>query len=110
MTAEEQGHWEYGQTGTQTVVDEEAWDELLPTVFACNVCGWETEDVEDIVIHTGDICGGGYHTLGDQYIHHDAVTHEEPVYGDVWVVDVPEQTTIEAYCSICRAHRSEVNA
>ena len=100
-TVPEQGHYENRQTGTVTVVDSAAWTETTPGYYQCVSCGATFSSGEEADIHSLDVCGSGYRYVGGQSISHPAVTHEEAVYGDVWVVDVPAST--RTYCSECGA-------
>ena len=93
---EEKGHYETEtvQTGTRTVVDEEGWDEpVYDTACVCNVCGYTCYDDDEIADHMVDEhdADGSWYTTEKQVgsKHHDAVTHEEPVYEERehWVVD-----------------------
>ena len=95
----EQGHYEKVQTGTKTVVDKAAWDEqVYETVAICNACGYTSDSTEDINNHLdihydpelGYINASYGFTEVLRTIHHPAVTHEEDVYENVWVVDVAE--------------------
>ena len=103
------GHYEKVQTGTKTVVDEAAYDEQVDTgegVYKCLKCGFTTDDVIKIGVHVGD--EGSNYTVVPVYktVHHDAVTHEEPVYTQKWVQDKAayDETVITGYkCSICGA-------
>ena len=111
---EEKGHYETEtvQTGTRTVVDEEAWDEpQYDDARICNVCGYTCYDDEEISDHMAfehDADGSWYVTerqVGSK--HHDAVTHEEPVYEEreYWVVDQDAWTETRTYCSGCGAEK-----
>ena len=93
---EEKGHYETEtvQTGTRTVVDKEAWDEpVYEARLVCNVCGYVSDDTDEMIEHMADehdADGSWYNDpveVGSK--HHDALTHEEPVYGErkYWVVD-----------------------
>ena len=59
----EKGHWDI------TTVYEER--------YICNGCGASFEDIEDIMIHTSDVCGTGYRV------------GKVPIEKKTWVVDVP---------------------
>ena len=59
----EKGHWEI-----QTVYEKR---------YVCNGCNASFENIEDIMIHTSEVCGTGYRR--------DTV----PVEKKTWVVDVP---------------------
>jgi len=111
---EEKGHYETEtvQTGTRTVVDEEAWDEpQYDDARICNVCGYTCYDDWEIAEHMAnehDADGSWYVTerqVGSK--HHDAVTHEEPVYEERehWVVDQDAWTETHTYCSGCGAEQ-----
>ena len=104
---EEEGHYENQKTGEVEVVDKEAWDERVKVWFyECTVCGFRDYTgcplMDDHLFYehpTGN--GNHYYDPVDgfeiypsyreefeyQYIHHDAETHMEDVYEDVWVVD-----------------------
>ena len=102
---DEEGHFENRKTGEIEVTDKAAWDENVKHWFyECTVCLFRTEDVVEINDHLGEHpTGSGYHyydpvdgdeiypSYRDNYeiivIHHDAETHMEDVYEDVWVVD-----------------------
>lgn len=92
------------QVGTRTVTDSEAWDEWIGEQIICLSCGTVYSSVNDWGDY--DTCGGGY-TVKNIYTHHNASTHEEPVYEtqdvyeDVWV---DTSYTIEK-CSTCGATR-----
>lgn len=103
------GHYEKVQTGTKTVVDEAAYDEQVDTgksQYVCNKCEFKTTDGQTIGDHTLDE-GCGYHTEHIyQTIHHETVTHEEPVYTQKWIQDKAayDETITTGYkCSICGA-------
>ena len=103
------GHYEKFQTGTKTVVDEEAYDEQVDTGTAqciCNKCGWTTTDNLAMIDHVA--VEGGSYRVEPVYktIHHDAVIHKEPVYTQKWVQDTAayDETVITGYkCSECGA-------
>ena len=151
---DETGHWEERvvseawdervQTGTQTVVDQEAWDEEkdnggYETHYWCNCKAWGT-DYEAMLAHQDETLRlyGYYSGVNEdgsmipnpnadiskicmhwwssyewfpniEIIHHDAITHEEPVYttvhhdavtDNVWIVD-----TAGYYSCYCGATR-----
>ncbi|MGI6057364.1 MAG: S-layer homology domain-containing protein [Bilifractor sp.] len=103
------GHYEKVQIGTKTVVDEEAYDEQVDTGTAqciCNKCGWTTTDNLAMIDHVA-VEGGSYRVESVyKTIHHDAVTHEEPVCTQNWVQDTAayDETVITGYkCSECGA-------
>ena len=111
---EEKGHYETEtvQTGTKTVVDEEAWDEpIYEARLVCNVCGYVSDNTDDMIDHMAfehDADGSWYNDpveVGSK--HHDAVTHEEPVYEERehWVVDQDAWTETRTYCSGCGAEK-----
>ena len=111
---EEKGHYETEtvQTGTRTVVDEEAWDEpIYEGRLVCNVCGYTSDDDWEMAEHMADehdADGSWYNDpvqVGTK--HHDAVTHEEPVYEERehWVVDQDAWTETRTYCSECGAEK-----
>ena len=111
---EEKGHYvtETVQTGTRTVVDEEAWDEpIYEGRLVCNVCGYTSDDDWEMAEHMADehdADGSWYNDpvqVGSK--HHDAVTHEEPVYEERehWVVDQDAWTETHTYCSGCGAEK-----
>ncbi|MBQ8054841.1 MAG: hypothetical protein IJ198_13730 [Lachnospiraceae bacterium] len=111
---EEKGHYETEtvQTGTRTVVDEEAWDEpIYDTACVCNVCGYTCYDDDEIADHMVDEhdADGSWYTTEKQVgtEHHNAVTHEEPVYEERehWVVDQDAWTETRTYCSGCGAEK-----
>ena len=101
------GHYEKVHIGTKMVVDEEAYDEQIDTgksQYVCNNCDFASTDGQAILDHTIDE-GCGYHTEHIyQIIHHEAVTHEEPVYILKWIQDKAayDETVITGYqCSEC---------
>ena len=88
----EKSHTEKKQVGTETVVDKEAWDEdVYKTVAKCSACGYFSEDEGKVDIHTIKEHNGeaswSINKVKTNTIHHDAVTHEEPVFENVKVVD-----------------------
>ena len=102
------GHYEKKQTGTRTVVDEEAFDEPVTSwEYVCS-CGEILHTQDDIDIHLG-FYGHSYSVepVIVDYIHHDAVTHEENVTETQWVVDSPawDETISTTVCSGCGATR-----
>ena len=112
----EQGHTERVQVGTKTVVDKEAWDEQVYARLAvCSACGYTSDSTEDINNHLHvhydpdlgyDNASYGVTDVLVETIHHPAVTHEEAVYEDRWVVDSPEWTekvVVGYYCTECGA-------
>ena len=110
---EEKGHYVSVKVGTKTVVDEEAWDEsVYKGLIGCSECGYTTYSESDIINHIADV-----HDYDASYsvesvlvdtIHHPAVTHEEDVYEDQWVVDSEawsETVVTGYYCPECGAHK-----
>ena len=117
---EAEGHYDWKQTGTRTVVDEEAWDEdICDWICECNFCGYRTLDGYEMALHgyfvhnhydekTGRIWSYGIYYDPVDTKHHDAVTHEEPVYDNVWVEDKAawDETVVTGQkCSGCGATR-----
>lgn len=115
---DEVGHYETVQIGTETVVDEEAWDEPVYDMLAiCNACGYTSDSTEDINNHLYDHYDPELGYVDASYgvaevqidtIHHPARTHAEPIYEDRWVVDSEawsEEKIIGYYCSECGAER-----
>ena len=108
---DEQGHYVTVQVGTKTVVDEAAWDEpVYDGKCVCSECGYSTFSESDIVNHIADVhdFDASYGVVSEQVdtIHHSAVTHEEPVYEDRWVVDSAawsEERVVGYYCTECGA-------
>ena len=132
---DEQGHWEDVQVGTQTVVDSEAYDEVIyndTPIYVCwcgkifydfNSYDYHQNNVVDLDGDWGDpayFVNPSYHpsnfdvnyksfkeagtyVMGTQ--HHEAVTHEEPVYESRYVVDKAayDETVTTTYCSGCGA-------
>lgn len=103
------GHYEKVQAGMKTVVDEEAYDQSVDTGTAqciCNKCGWTTTDVDEMGYHVAKE-GAGYRVERVyKTVHHDAVTHDEPVYAQKWVQDRAafDESVITGYkCSDCGA-------
>ena len=116
VTHEETGHYESVKVGTKTVVDQEAWDEpVYEELAVCDACGYTSSSTEDINNHLYDhydpelgYVDAGYSVKNVQVdtIHHSAVTHEEPVYEDKWVVDSEawsEKKIVGYYCTECGA-------
>ena len=114
---EEEGHYETVQTGTETVIDEEAWDEpVYDYVQVCSVCGYSTDSDDDIIAHmvghtdeNGDLYGS-YSSKRVQVdtIHHPALSHEEPVYEQEWRVDKKawDEEVVTGYrCRTCGAEK-----
>ena len=119
---DEQGHWEDVQVGTQTVVDREAYDEVIyndtpiyvyhqtnvvdldgdwgfPAYFVNQMHPLNTD------INYKSFKEAGTYVMGTQ--HHEAVTHEEPVYESRYVVDKAayDETVTTTYCTECGAVR-----
>ena len=105
---DEEGHYENQKTGEAEVVDKKAWDEQIKHYYyECAVCLFrdETEDgslINDHILrehptgngnHYYDPVDGDeiYPSYREKYeieiIHHDAETHMEDIYEDVWIVD-----------------------
>lgn len=132
---DEQGHWENVQVGTQTVVDREAYDETVyndTPIYMCN-CGKIFYDFNSFDYHQDNVVdldgdwgycayfvNPSYHPLNSDvnfkfyyeagtYVmgtqHHEAVTHEEPVYESRYVVDSTayDETVTTTYCTKCGA-------
>jgi hypothetical protein len=94
------GHYETQQTGYKTVVDQEAWTEYQ-SYDVCRACGATfpvVNGVSGIDDHEITTCFANYSTNVEE-TYHDAVTHEEPIYEDVWVDDSYTVTV----CSTCGA-------
>ncbi|MBQ3392967.1 MAG: S-layer homology domain-containing protein [Lachnospiraceae bacterium] len=111
---EELGHYEKQQISTRTVVDREAWDEpLYIRVYYCDECDYNTAGTVDEITEHIDGEHGGDAGFTMEYsdagvIKHDPETHEEPVYGNVWVVDqeAHDETVTTGYrCSGCAAQK-----
>lgn len=130
----EQGHWEDVQVGTQTVVDSEAYQEVIyndTPIYVC-WCGKIFYDFNSYDYHQNNVVDldgdwgrpayfvnqmhplntdinyksfkeAGTYVMGTQ--HHEAVTHEEPVYESRYVVDKAayDETVITTYCTGCGA-------
>ena len=133
---DEQGHWEDVQVGTQTVVDREAYDEVIyndTPIYVC-WCGKIFYDFNSYDYHQTNVVDldgdwgfpayfvnqmhplntdinyksfkeAGTYVMGTQ--HHEAVTHEEPVYESRYVVDKAayDETVTTTYCTECGAVR-----
>ena len=132
---DEQGHWEDVQVGTQTVVDSEAYDEVIyndTPVYLCD-CGKTFDDYYSFDYHQNNVVDldgdwgvfaanvnpsyhprntdvnfkfyyeAGTYVMGSK--HHEAVTHEEPVYESRYVVDKAayDETVTTTYCTACGA-------
>ena len=115
---DETGHYEDVQSGTRTVVDEEAWDEpVYETRAVCNACGYEADSTSEINDHLDThydpelgYSDASYSTKRVQVdtIHHSAKTHEEPVYEQEWVVDSEawDEEVVTGYrCRTCGAEK-----
>jgi len=108
---DKESHVEKRQTGTKTVVDQEAWDEdIKETRAVCNKCGYSSKSGKDVAMHIVDEHDGdasySAKSITVDTKHHDAVTHEEPVYEDVTIVDKEawDETVVTGQrCSICGA-------
>jgi hypothetical protein len=110
---DEKSHTEKKQVGTKTVVDQEAWDEdTYETLTICKKCGYSSSNKRDVAEHIidehSDDDNVSYKTenVKTGSVHHDAVTHEEPVYENVKVVDEAawDETVVTGQrCSICGA-------
>ena len=106
-----EGHNEKRQTGTRTVVDSEAWDEEKVTgeKYVCKKCGYSSSSDTAVADHIADAHDGdASYSLKriTETVHHSAVTHEEPVYENVWVQDKAawDETVTTGYkCSGCGA-------
>lgn len=125
-------HEETVQTGTKTVVDQEAWDEQVITgyrywtLFSDGYKFYDDEIapttdpnventvlmdyIEDYMFKHNCTWSGGADPIYTT-VHHDAVTHEEPVYETKTVVDQPaydEQVEeLTGYkCSECGATKN----
>ena len=113
VTHEETGHYETVQVGTKTVVDEDAWQEkIYQDILICNSCGYEASTTSEMSEHVADVhdfeASWGVASEVVDTIDHPAVTHEEAVYEDRWVVDSPEWTekvVVGYYCTICGAEK-----
>lgn len=110
---DEKSHTEKKQVGTKTIVDQEAWDEdVYKLKTTCSACGYSSENGEKVAEHCVDVHDGKASHSTERVkvdtIHHDAVTHEEPVYEDVKVVDEEawDETVVTGQkCSGCGATR-----
>ena len=107
----EKSHIEKCKVGTKTVVDKEAWDEdVYKLITTCSACGYQSENGLEVAEHTVDVHDGeASHSTEKVKVgikHHAAVTHEEPVYKEVKVVDKKawdETVVIGQKCSGCGA-------
>ena len=115
---DETGHYEEVEVGTQTVIDEEAYEEpVYQAKCICSACGYETDSAEEMNDHLDSHYDPdlGYIDAGYSVqqvvidtIYHPEVSHEEPVYEQRWVVDSEayEETVVTGYkCSTCGAVR-----
>ena len=109
---DEKSHTEMKQVGTKTVVDQEAWDEdVKRSVAVCKKCGYVSENAGDVANHIANEhdCEASYTVKTIKTTkHHDAVTHEEPIYENVKVVDEEawDETVVTGQkCSECNATR-----
>ena len=112
---DEKSHTEKKQVGTETVVDKEAWDEDIyetKAVSVCKECGYTTSSTTDMEDHLVDKHDGDAYSVEKRIKervnteHHDAVTHEVPIYEDVKVVDEEawDETVVTGQkCSGCGA-------
>ena len=109
------GHYGQVEAGTKTVIDKNAYDEEVvdePEHYECD-CGkkWERNQSgslpePDALIYHCWLEHCDYHYVAATYktVHHEAQTHEEPVYETQWIIDVPayEETVPDGYeCSVC---------
>ena len=110
------GHYETVKTGTKTVVDKAAWDEevfdyeemVCLGIDGPGSCDFRTRSIDEMGDHCVDT--GHHYTYEDHYktVHHNAVTHTEPVYGQKYVVDkaaYDETVTTGYVCSGCGAKK-----
>ena len=113
VTHEETGHYETVKVGTKTVVDEDAWQEkIYEDILICNSCGYEASTTSEMSEHVADVhdfeASWGVVSEVVDTIDHPAVTHEEDIYEDRWVVDSPEwseKKVVGYYCTICGAEK-----
>ena len=105
---DEVGHYEDVVVGTRTVVDEEEFEEPVVKIEAVCSCGEILRTDYDFDLHLG-FYPHGYTVMPVvvDYIHHDAVTHEENVTENRWIVDSPawDETISTTVCSGCGATR-----
>lgn len=105
----EDGHYETKQTGTETVTDNDAWDEpVYESVCRCTACGAEFSDEDDAAYHVvaehNNEASWSVRDVQVDTIHHPAETHEEPVYEEQWVDDSwDEEVSDGYYCDECGA-------
>ena len=112
---DEKSHMETQKIRTETIVDQEAWDEDIyetTAVSICKECGYTTTSTTEMEDHLIDEHEGDAYSVEKRIQvkvdtkHHDAVTHEEPVYEEVKVVDEKawdETVVIGQKCSGCGA-------
>ena len=103
---DEEGHYESRKTGEKEVIDKEAWEEQVQHWFyECSVCGFRSEEgpsaVSDHILEAHPTGGDEhyydpdgteiYPSCREEYeietIRHEAETHMEDVFEDVWIVD-----------------------
>ena len=103
---DEKGHYERRKTGEKEVIDKKAYDEKIKVFYKqCSCCDFRTKDIDEIYNHIMDHSSSGeifYDMFGGELrriipsfrtvteyetVHHDAETHMEDIYEDVWVVD-----------------------
>lgn len=105
---DEVGHYEDVVVGTRTVVDEEEYDEPVVKTEAVCSCGEILRTDYDFALHLGFYPHSyGVEDVIVDYIHHDAVTHEENITETQWIVDSPawDETISITVCSGCGATR-----
>ena len=105
---DEVGHYEDVVVGTRTVVDEEEYDEPVVKTEAVCSCGEILRTDYDFALHLGFYPHSyGVEDVIVDYIHHDAVTHEENITETQWIVDSPawDETISTTVCSGCGATR-----
>ena len=108
---EDENHFERRQVGTRTVVDEEAWDEdVYEYRMFCTKCGYSSPDGWEVALHIVNVHDADASYASMPYkvdtIHHPAVTHEEPIYEDVLVIDQVEHdetVVVGQRCTGCGA-------
>ena len=75
-------------TGYQTVVDQEAYTDPGYDSYQCK-CGWSGTDISahlhSVVASGGTPDGHNYSLVEHPGTYHPAVTHQEPIYGNVTV-------------------------
>lgn len=91
---------------TQTIVDQQAYDETTPAYCLCKNCGYTSNDDMTMIDHCAET-GHCYTVVPSQSVHHDAVTHTEQVQtGTRTVTDQAayDETVTTGYrCSECGA-------